>query len=220
MNLSKVCDIRIHHKSKPEPSIIETSDSFLISGFEGQWAIACESNPETVKQIKGAQFAIIYKSQLCGCKLIADELHISSEGDNCPNNQANDVTPVYPVNAFAWSLFNNVLDKRRIPDIEKLYDRSMPPRKLPEINFFENDRQHVLINDLKETTIKLSDLQTLITQDTEIYLTQADKLKHKRKFTMWFRHLETTQIIMAIFSILGAVTTILLAVVIYKYCNL
>ena len=220
MNLTKICDIQIHHNSVPSPSIIETPHHFLISGFEGQWSIICQSNPETARQIKGAQFAMIYKTQLCGCKLFTEDLLISSEGNDCRNNQANDIKMVYPVNAFAWSLFNDVLDKRRIPDIKKLYDRSAPPRRLPEIKFFQNDQQQVLINDFKRTTIKLSDLQTLITHDKDIYLTQADKLTHKRKFTMWFKHLETTQIIMAIFSILGGGTTILLTIVIYKYCNL
>ena len=122
---------------------------------------------------------------------------------------------------MAWSIFQGIINNNSMPDITRLFDeRSPPPNEIPKLNIFQEEKAGVLLNKFEDRSIKIARIRELLKDNSDMYLTGTDKLSQKRKFSMWFKNLEGAQIAMAILSMLGGLSSIILIFVLYKHCNL
>ena len=215
--ITKHCDIRLHRGTEMPPAILETPTNFLLSGFTGSWSLTC-GGKELPTRSNGRGYALVTKESLCSCSLSSENLHLTSMEQACPKDNIGNLKLTYPVNALAWSIFHDIAANNSIPDINRLFDdKSPPPVSIPELHIFEEEKTGILLDEFTDKSIKIVRIKELLKQDAEMFLTEADKLSHKRKFVMWFRNLEASQIAMAILSMLGGLCTVIMFIFIFKH---
>ena len=193
------CEFRYFPKHKQEPHVLDTGNQVLISGFKTPWTVKCQYD-FTVQHFEEVNYAVIPHSQLCGCAIIGEGMHVRTFLEGCYKERES-FRPVFPVNAAVYLM--SPVDLRL--NLSKLYSSvqeiSFKP-SAPQI--LEADERSIAQEDDDDLFIDLLKVIELENNNLPIYESKEDLIILSDNVKSWFSNGNFSYILITIGSILGA----------------
>lgn len=207
--IEQLCDFDYFPKIQPQPSLLDAGQDLLISGFDSDWTLNCQSKSVPMR-FQGHPYAIIKRTSLCGCSLASRQTYISPHYEGCAS-ALDDFRPKYVINAAVAATF---MDKGKFKDINTSQLLSeIPSLELPLINIREPDTSNVLVDNSEHSIAKLKRLKQLIDHGKQLYLTQDAQDQNALDVGNWFSN--SKHVGLAITFVLSLIGTVALGLALF-----
>ena len=183
--IMELCNIKYYTHLVPKPQILDGGDYLLLAGLPQPWSYHCIDQEQIPTEIKGGPYAIIHKSQLCMCSLLADNTwFIQGNMKYCDPSKQKSLDPLklyHTVNmAVMMTLNKEELLQREINDTSLFPDPLPYDPEDPNIITFQEDEvleTDKIPYDFKAAVKTVGQGEIYGTkQDKAIDLNQIDKL--------------------------------------------
>ena len=146
--IKRKCTFEYYPYLNPEPELLDAGEYFLLSHLPTPWTVHCKHTDQLPGPLEGSAFAVIMKSDMCGCELqagIGVIWHVQGNIEYCPQELQklkNGVALYYPVN-MAVMIYQCIEEVKKL----RLIDNSLFVRPYP----FDPEEPNVIIQ--KENNI-------------------------------------------------------------------
>ena len=165
------------------------------------WTIVCK-NVDRIFELKYSTYHILNRSELCECSLTASNYLLSQTASNCgdmPEAKDGFFTTYYAFNKIVLDMlrekFNIQVDDDTVTQSALLHS-DIPGYELPAINFVspqeEAHKNHILKEEVSMIYTHLEKvlIHMIDKQDAQIFKSQDDYTRNKRKFIQYLKYAE------------------------------
>jgi hypothetical protein len=123
------CEFTFFTHLNPNPALIDTGEVLLLANIKRPWILNCAQRRVPIRH-EGSDYAILEKTELCGCSLTADNTYIPAHSTGC-GSELDSIKPRYVINSALAGIFRDMFRNTTLPDTAKTYHRSEIPKIHP-----------------------------------------------------------------------------------------
>ena len=195
------CDFRYYPEHRQEPSVLDTGNEILISGFKTPWTIKCE-HEFTMRHYHEVNYAVIPHTQLCGCAILGQGMHVKTFLEGCLQERSS-FRPVFPINAAVYIMSE---PKSLNISLNKLYmHASEIPFHPKSPTILEASDDNIAQQDDDDLVMDLLKVIKLETSKIPIFESKEDLTILTDSIPSWFAKGKLSYILITIGSILGTI---------------
>lgn len=99
--IKSLCNIQYGKTEHLEEALLDAGNYFLLANLPLPWTVFCKHTDQIPATLKGASYAIVQKSDLCGCEIKAGEHYVQDNIKHCTRDMNADIDLYYPINYMA-----------------------------------------------------------------------------------------------------------------------
>ena len=207
------CNIQYFPKLEPQPDILEAGDHMLLANLPRPWLVRCSQNDQIPNPIKGSNYAIIKKADLCQCSLSAGTWYVQENIVFCTEEIDTKLTLYYTVNmAVMIYQFQDMVDQGDLNDIILTKTPTDYDGEEPDLvdKVIENEE----ILDVEFNSVSFE--QVMSDLESRKFMTKEDYILSMMDPESWFEGNTKTW---AFILVMAVGTAVVVPVVVYLFCR-
>ena len=218
-DIVKYCEFIFYADLDPGPALINTDMAIVMANVAGPWTLNCAGSRVPIRH-EGSNYAIVARDELCGCSLTAENTYIPAHSTGC-NGDLDQINPKFVINSALAGIFKDMFLNKTLPNTARSYHRNeMPKFEPPKIVIKGYEEGKNLLDEGNSVSTNLKKLHAMMKKSREIYLNAEAKLAASNNFEYWFQEDNKSMIAVTMFSLAGAISSVIFLVMAIKYCKM